>query len=87
MLSLTTFDDWGGEEHFREMDVEMSRWGDAANKNNAQYGIQPFYIPGNLAPFTVPAGTLTYVMHWEPGRATFKTVRGSLVRPGAPVVA
>jgi len=25
------------------MDVEVSRWGDAANKNNEQYVIQPFY--------------------------------------------
>ena len=86
VLSMNTFDDWGGEQHFRELDVEMSRWGDAANKNNAQYGVQPFYIPGNLAPFTVPAGTLTHVMHWESGRASFKTVRGSSVHPGAQVV-
>jgi hypothetical protein len=86
VLSLNTFDDWGGDQHFRELDMEMSRWGDAANKNNAQFGIQPFYIPGNLAPFTVPEGTLTYVMHWEPGRASFKAIRGSSVRPGAPVV-
>ena len=86
VLSLNTFDDWGGDQHFRELDVEMSRWGDAANKNNAQYGVQPFFVPGNLAPFTVPAGTLTYVMHWEAGRVSFKSLRGSSVRPGAPVV-
>ena len=48
VLSMNTFDDWGGAQHYRELDVEMSRWGDAANKNNAQYGIQPFYIPGNV---------------------------------------
>jgi hypothetical protein len=86
VLSLNTFDDWGGDQHFRELDVEMSRWGDADNKNNAQYGVQPFYSPGNLAPFTVPAGTLTHVMHWESGRASFKTLRGSSVSPGASVV-
>jgi hypothetical protein len=87
VLSLTTFDDWGGEQHFREMDVEMSRWGDANSKMNAQYGIQPFYIPGNLSPFVAPAGTLTHVLHWESGRASFKTYRGSSIRPGSPVVA
>ncbi len=86
VLSLNTFDDWGGDQHFRELDTEMSRWGDADNKNNAQYGVQPFYSPGNLAPFTVPVGTLTHVMHWESGRASFKTLRGSSVSPGAPVV-
>jgi hypothetical protein len=86
VLSLNTFDDWGGDQHFREFDVEMSRWGDAGNRNNAQYGVQPFYIPGNLAPFTAPAGTLTHVAHWEAGRLSMKTYRGSSVQPGAPVV-
>jgi hypothetical protein len=86
VLSLNTFDDWGGDQHNRELDVEMSRWGDASNKNNAQFGVEPFYIPGNLAPFTVPAGTLTYIMHWESGRVRFKAVRGSSIRSGAPVV-
>ena len=86
VLSLNTFDDWGGDQHYREMDIEMSRWGDGTNKNNAQYGIQPFYVPGNVAPFTIPEGTLTHSMHWEPGRASFETVRGAKMVPGAPVV-
>jgi hypothetical protein len=87
VLSLTTFDDWGGEAHFREMDVELSRWGSPTTKDNAQYAIQPFYIPGNLMKFSEPAGTLTHVLRWEPGRASFKTLRGSADSPGAPVVA
>ncbi|AXC10546.1 hypothetical protein ACPOL_1198 [Acidisarcina polymorpha] len=87
VLSLNTFDDWGGDQHYREFDVEASRWGDASSKNNAQYGIQPFYIPGNVAPFVAPAGTLTHSVHWEPGRASFKTVRGPSTRAEGPVVA
>jgi len=63
VLSMNTFDDWGGDQHYRELDIEMSRWGDAANKNNAQYGIQPFYVPGNVFPFRVPSGTLAHAMH------------------------
>jgi hypothetical protein len=86
VLSLNTFDDFGGDQHFRELDVELSRWGDAASQYNAQYAVQPFYLPGNLDRFTVPAGTLTYVMHWESGQASFKTIRGSSVHPGAQVV-
>jgi hypothetical protein len=86
ILSIDTFDDWGADQHFRELDVEMGRWGDAASRNNAQFGIQPFYIPGNLAPFFAPAGTLTHSVHWESGRASFKTVRGSSIHAGAPVV-
>ncbi len=86
VLSMNTFDDWGGDQHYRELDVELSRWGDASSKNNAQYGIQPFYVPGNVAPFVAPAGPLTHSMHWEFGRASFKTVRGTSMRDGAPVV-
>jgi hypothetical protein len=68
------------------MDVEISRWGDAADKYNAQYGVQPFYVPGNVAQFAEPAGTLTHLLRWESGRASFSTVRGSSLRTGAPVV-
>jgi hypothetical protein len=86
VLSMNTFDDFGGEQHYRELDIEMGRWGDAANKNNAQFGVQPFYIPGNLTPFAAPAGTLTHSLVWQSGRAAFKTVRGSTIHGGAPVV-
>jgi hypothetical protein len=86
VLSFTTFDDWGGDQHYREMDTEVSRWGDATAKNNAQYAIQPFYVPGNMAPFDVPAGTLTHSMQWESGRASFRTVRGTTMGAGAPLV-
>ena len=87
VFSMTTFDDWGGAAHYREMDVEWSRWGDASSKNNTQFTIQPFYVPGNLAPFVAPSGTLTSSLHWESGKATFKMVRGSSLHAGAPVVA
>jgi hypothetical protein len=86
VLSLTTFDDWGGEQYYREMDIEFSRWGDPANKNNAQYGIQPFYVPGNVFPFKAPSGSLTNSMHWESGRVSFRTVHGASLDPKAPVI-
>jgi len=84
---MNTYDDWAGEQHFREMDLAIGQWGDASNKKNAQYAIQPFYVPGNLVEFTEPPGALTHALHWESGRASFKTVRGSSIRAGAPVVA
>jgi hypothetical protein len=87
IFSMTTFDDSGGNQYYREMDVEIGRWGDALNKSNAQYGIQPFYIPGNVFPFTIPSGTLTHSMRWESGRANFKTWRGTSISPGTSVVA
>src|SRR5499433_1641702 len=64
VFSMTTFDQWAGEQHFREMGVEFSRWGDGARKTNAQYGIQPFYVPGNVSPFNAPSSTLTHFMRW-----------------------
>ncbi len=86
VLSINTFDEGAGDQNYRELDVEMGRWGDGTSKNNAQYGIQPFYVPGNVAPFTAPSGTVTHSLHWESGRASFKTVRGSSMNAGAPVV-
>jgi len=85
-FSMFTFDDSASDERFREMDVEVHGQGDAANKSNAQYAIQPFNRPGNLFPFTTPSGTLTYFLRWEPGHATFKTFRGRSSGAGAQLV-
>jgi hypothetical protein len=76
VLSMNTYDEFAGEQHFRELDLAIGRWGDATNKKNAQYGVQPFYVPGNLVEFTEPPGTMTHSLHWESGLASFKTVRG-----------
>jgi hypothetical protein len=85
-FSMFTFDEWASEQHFREMDVEVGGRGNAANKNNAQYVIQPFYIPGNLFAFSAPSGTLMYVLRWESGHATFKTFRGRSIGARAQLV-
>lgn len=77
VFSMYTFEDSAGEQHYREMDVEVSRWGDPTNQNNAQFVIQPFYIPGNVIAFAAPSSTMTYVLRWESGQATFKAFRGS----------
>jgi len=85
-FSMFTFDELRSEEQFREMDVEVGGRGDGANKNNARYVIQPLYIPGNLFAFAAPSGTLTHVLHWEPGHATFRTFRGRSAGRGAQLV-
>lgn len=81
VLSMSTWDGVGAEDNRRELDIEISRWGNTTNEN-AQYVVQPYYIPVNIARFTVPAGVLTESIHWEPGRATFSTVARS---PGASI--
>jgi len=72
-LSLSTWDDAGPP---REMNIEISRWGEP-NSKNAQYVIQPYHVPANTVRFTAPTGTLTYLLRWEPGRASFKTMPGT----------
>jgi hypothetical protein len=86
VMSMHTFDESGGEQHYREMDVEIGHWGDPNSQENAQYGVQPFYVPGNVAQFREPAGPMMHTMVWEPGRASFRTVRGTSPTGNAPVI-
>ena len=79
VMGLFTYDHFEpGPEH-REIDIELSQWGDPAIKN-AQFVIQPYYVPANVFRFISPAGaTLTHSFRWEAGRVSFKTV---LAGPG-----
>jgi hypothetical protein len=63
-----------------EMDIEVSRWGEPISKN-AQFVIQPYYVPANVFRFNSPPGRVTYSFGWEPGRATFRTQRGANKSP------
>jgi hypothetical protein len=82
---MFTWDYAGGDQNNREMDIEISRWGDPASKN-AQYEVQPFYVPANVARFTLPSGVVTHSFRWEPGSVSFRTVRGTGSDPAAEVV-
>jgi hypothetical protein len=64
----------------REMDIEISRWGNPKNKNS-QYVLQPFYLRDNSARFESPSGLITHVFRWEPNRAMFQSVKGAGIRP------
>jgi hypothetical protein len=77
VLSMFTWDDADAGQNHREMNIELAKWGDAASKN-AQYVVQPYYVPANVVRFNAPAGVLTHSFRWEPGRVAFKTVRGSV---------
>ena len=67
---MFTWDELGPS---REMDIEISRWGEPQEKN-AQYVIQPYVVPANTVRFNVPPGPLTYWMDWQPGRMSFRTI-------------
>lgn len=73
-LAITSIDSTAPNQ---EMDIEISRWGDPEDKN-AQYVVQPYFVPANVSRFDVPAGPLTFSLHWEPGKATFETFRGNM---------
>jgi len=75
-FEIFTYDYASGALRNREMDIEISRWGDPANKN-AQYELQPYEVATNVYRFNAPAGTLTFSLRWEQGRITFRTLRGS----------
>ena len=77
-FSMLTWDDRALDQNHRELDIEISRWGNPSS-NGAQYVVQPYYVAANVARFAVPAGRLTHSFRWEPGRASFKTVRGATV--------
>jgi hypothetical protein len=76
VFTMFTWDYAGVDQNYREMDIEVTQWGDPNNKN-AQYVVKPFYVPENVVRFTLPPGVLTFSFHWEPGRVSFSTVRGS----------
>jgi hypothetical protein len=85
VLGMFTLDLAATAENRSELDIELSRWGNPAGKN-AQYVIQPFYVPENVARFTVPPGVLTHTFSWEPGVASFKTVLGGDMNPAAKTI-
>ena len=74
-FGMLTWDDGGPEQNHREMDIEISQWGDRSIPN-AQFALQPYYVPANVVRFAAPSGPLTHSFRWEPGRASFRTVRG-----------
>ena len=86
VFSMFTWDYAGADPNNREMDIEITRWGDLATEN-AQYVVKPFYVPENVSRFRVPGGILTHSFRWEPGRVSFRTVRGSEHGSKAPLVA
>lgn len=82
VVGMFTLDERRDQDVRTELDIELSRWG-KSGKLNADYTVQPYYVPQNTVHFTVPPGRFTHVLRWEPGVATFKTFYGAVLRPGA----
>ena len=80
-FGMFTWDEEALDQNHRELDIDISRWGDPGIPN-AQYVVQPYYVPANVARFSAPAGTLTHAFRWEPGRVSFRTTRGRSAMSG-----
>ena len=84
VLGLFTYDDdptaTGGH---REIDVELSRWGNAADPTNAQFVVQPYNLSGHLTRWTIPAGATptTDSFTWSNGRVDFVSHHGTSAPP------
>ena len=74
VLSMFTWDDAEGGQSHREMDIELSQWGDPAARNS-QFVIQPYFVAANVSRFDSPFSPLTFSFRWEPGSATFKAIQ------------
>ncbi|MGJ5814437.1 glycoside hydrolase family 16 protein [Paludibaculum fermentans] len=85
VLGFFTWDDQEVDENHREIDIEISRWGDPGSKNS-QFTIQPYYVPVNVVRYMSPPGLITYSFRWEPGRVAFKAQRGNGLQGGGPVI-
>ena len=70
----------------RELDAEMSKFGNADDTNNAQFVVQPYTVPGNQVRFQVPP-TVTasaYSIQWYPSTIAFKAAAGLSTDPTDP---
>jgi len=82
VLAMFTRDDRQNPEDAAEMNIELSHWGKETNRN-ADYVVQPYYVPENTIHYNVPAGPMTYELRWEPGNAAFRTFSGTFATSSA----
>jgi len=73
-LSMLTWDPLDAGQNHREVDIQLSQWGEPGSKN-AQFAIQPYYVPANVYRFMSPSGSVTHSFRWEAGRMSFQTTQ------------
>lgn len=76
---------WSNDPAFnhREIDVELSRFGNPNDLNNAQFVVQPYLTPGNVFRFLVSPGAIqsAYSFEWLPSQVNYKAARGPTPDP------
>ena len=63
----------------REIDVECGRWQNAADTNNAQFVVQPYYLANQLVRYRMPPGLAdsTHLFLWETNRISWQSQTGA----------
>ena len=75
VLGLFTWSDRPQYAH-REIDIEVAKWGNAADPTNAQFVVQPWDRAGHTVRVTEPGGTRTRQQFtWRAGQVTFVATR------------
>ena len=74
VFGIFTWDYSSHEGNHGEFDINISRWADPQNEN-AEFVIQPAFVPLNMSRFTAPAGKLKHTIVWAAGKVTMSTSR------------
>jgi hypothetical protein len=75
-LSFFTWGEIGSDSDHHEIDINLSQKGDPRSKN-AEYAVQPYYLPMNMSGFSAPTGVVTYTFDWEPEGISFSSWKGA----------
>jgi hypothetical protein len=82
---------WSDDPAFtdREIDVECGRWDNAADTNNAQFVVQPYYLANHLVRYHVPPGLAdsTHLFVWETNRISYQCQTGAYSAAAANLIA
>lgn len=83
VLGMFTWDDAAPTYNYREIDVELGRWGAVVN-DNAQFVVQPWQTASNMHRFDIPASgsAFTHGFLWTPHSVYFQSLTGTRSIPG-----
>ncbi len=78
VLGFFTWDTAAPQFHYREVDIEFSRWGEETSLN-AQYVVQPWEVSGNRYRFALdlPGEESTHTFNWRPDQVQFESQDGN----------
>ncbi len=77
VLGMFTWDTFAPSFNYREIDIEISRWGQDAN-DNSQFVVQPWYKSSNMHRFNsdFSGNNSVHSFNWSASKISFKSLRG-----------